>query len=54
MDPITHKFGYGEQVLPNGVAKSVHPERIDEAFPKTVIVKKEIEDYRNVSHDQLA
>ena len=48
-----HAFGYGEQKLLNGAAKSVMPERIDEAFPKTVIVKKIVEDHKAVSQDML-
>lgn len=39
-----HAFGYGEQKLLNGAAKSIQPERIEESFPKTVIVKKIVED----------
>ena len=41
---LAHPFGYGEQKLLNGAAKSVMPERIEENFPKTVIVKKIVED----------
>jgi len=48
-----HPFGYGEQRLLNGAAKSVMPERIEEAFPKTVIVKKIVEDQKAVSQDML-
>jgi len=44
VDETSHRFGYGEQKLLNGAAMSVHPERFDEAFPKTVIVKKTVED----------
>lgn len=40
VDPVSHEFGYSENKLLNGVAKSIHHERIEEAFPKTVIVKK--------------
>jgi len=48
-----HPFGYGEQKLLNGAAKSVMPERIDEGFPKTVIVKKIVEDQKAVTQDML-
>ena len=44
-----HPFGYGEQRLLNGAAKSIMPERIEEAFPKTVIVKKIVEDQKAVT-----
>ena len=40
----THRFGYGEQKLLNGASMSIHSERYDEGFPKTVIVKKTVED----------
>jgi len=39
-NPLHHPFGYGEQHIPHGAAKAVKPERFEEAFPKTVIVKK--------------
>ena len=39
-----HAFGYGEQRLLNGAARAIMPERIEESFPKTVIVKKIVED----------
>lgn len=39
-----HAFGYGEQRLLNGAQRSVQPERYEESFPKTVIVKKIVED----------
>ena len=48
-----HPFGYGEQKLLNGAAKSIMPERIEEAFPKTVIVKKIVEDQKAVTQDML-
>ena len=52
-NPMVHAFGYGEQKLLNGAAKSIQPERIDEAFPKTVIVKKIVEDQKAVTKDML-
>ena len=39
-----HAFGYGEKRLLNGAARAIMPERIEESFPKTVIVKKIVED----------
>ena len=50
---MVHAFGYGEQKLLNGAAKSIQPERIDEGFPKTVIVKKIVEDQKAVTKDML-
>jgi|TARA_B110000305_G_C19345940_1_gene591672 hypothetical protein len=37
-DPKEHAFGYGEKRMPNGAANAVHHERMDEAYPKTIIV----------------
>lgn len=50
---LAHPFGYGEQRLLAGAAKSIQPERIEESFPKTVIVKKIVEDQKNVTQDML-
>ena len=36
-----------------GAAKSIQPERIEESFPKTVIVKKIVEDQKTVTADML-
>lgn len=46
-------FGYGEQRVLDGAAKALRPERYGEDFPKTVITKKTIEDYKGVSSDLL-
>lgn len=52
-DKSHHRFGYGEQRLLNGAAMSIHNERFDNAFPKTVIVKKTVEDVKAVTTDML-
>lgn len=44
-----HRFGYGEQKFPNGAAMAIHNERFESAFPKTVIVKKTVEDHKAVT-----
>jgi EF-hand domain-containing family member B len=49
----SHVFGYGEERLVNGAMKAVMPERESESFPKTVIVKKTVEDARAVQSDML-
>lgn len=49
VDKTQHRFGYGEQRLLNGAAMSIHAERFEAAFPKTVIVKKTVEDHKAVS-----
>jgi len=51
--PQTFSFGFGEQRLQNGAAKAVHAERTEESFPKTVIVKKTVEDVKAVQTDML-
>lgn len=52
-DKTTHRFGYGEQRLINGAAMSIHAERFENNFPKTVIVKKTVEDVKAVTQDLL-
>ena len=45
--PNNFAFGFGEQRLLNGAAKAVHTERYEGGFPKTVIVKKIVEDVKS-------
>ena len=51
VDQAQHRFGYGEQRLLNGAAMSLHAERFEGNFPKTVIVKKTVEDQKSVTQD---
>lgn len=45
---MSYRFGYGEALQLNGAAKSIHSERFDQgSFPKTVIVKKTVEDVKS-------
>lgn len=53
VDKTAHRFGYAEQKVLNGASHSLHPERKAGAFPKTVIVKKTVEDFKQVAHDIL-
>lgn len=53
VDKTLHRFGYGEQRLLNGAAMSIHNERFEGSFPKTVIVKKTVEDQKAVTQDPL-
>lgn len=53
VDKVKHSFGYAEQKVLNGAAHSLHPERKEGGFPKTVIVKKTVEDFKQVAHDIL-
>lgn len=52
-DHTEHRFGYGEKKVLNGAAMALHNERNEEAFPKTVIVKKTVEDQKAVTKDLL-
>jgi hypothetical protein len=44
MNPTQHSFGFGEIHNPGGAYRAVNPERQNGIFPKTVIVKKTVED----------
>lgn len=46
VDPQTNTFGYGEHIQPNGAARSIHSERFEQSWPKTVIVQKTVEDMK--------
>jgi len=52
-DPKEHRFGYAEKRVLNGAALALHSERAEESFPKTVIVKKTVEDHKAVTSDLL-
>ena len=52
-DPSSHRFGYGEKKVLNGASMAIHNERQEEQFPKTVIVKKTVEDQKAVTTDML-
>mmetsp|Transcript_9655 Transcript_9655/g.14692 ORF Transcript_9655/g.14692 Transcript_9655/m.14692 type:complete len:249 (+) Transcript_9655:320-1066(+) len=53
VDPNEHRFGYAEKKVFNGAALALHSERHEEAFPKTIIVKKTVEDHKGVANDIL-
>ena len=53
VDKKNHRFGYMEEREMDGAAKCVKPERFGESFPNTKIVKKTVEDYIEVSKDEL-
>lgn len=48
-----HRFGYGEHQVLNGAKNAVQPERVDEEFPKTIIIKKTVEDHFATTNDTL-
>eukprot|EP00826_Nyctotherus_ovalis_P056671 TRINITY_DN769_c0_g3_i2.p1 TRINITY_DN769_c0_g3~~TRINITY_DN769_c0_g3_i2.p1 ORF type:complete len:355 (-),score=127.26 TRINITY_DN769_c0_g3_i2:138-1202(-) len=53
IDKKNHRFGYIEEREADGAAKCVKPERFGESFPETKIVKKTVEDYIEVTKDEL-
>lgn len=46
-------FGYAEKKVLNGAQQALQVERPEEAFPKTMIVKKTLEDHKAVAGDNL-
>ena len=54
VDKSNYRFGYSEfDKELNGAAKCVQPERFGEAFPQTKILQKTVEDYIEVTKDEL-
>ena len=54
VDKTDHRFGYVENERElNGAAKCVQPERFGANFPQTKILKKTVEDYVEVTKDDL-
>jgi hypothetical protein len=54
IDKDSFRFGYGEARMINGAAKSIHGERDEPgAFPKTIIVRKTVEDVKATQSDML-
>lgn len=52
-DLATHRFGYAEKPNLNGASKALRAERLEEEFPKTVIIKKTVDDFQAVNNDIL-
>ena len=46
-------FGYKEAAVKNGAQLALQAERLEEEYPKTIIVKKTLEDHKAVSSDLL-
>jgi EF-hand domain-containing family member B len=54
VDKTDHRFGYVENERElNGAAKCLQPERYGSNFPQTKILKKTVEDYIEVTKDDL-
>lgn len=52
-DQKEHIFGYAEKRVLDGAKQALQAERAEEYFPKTVIVKKTLEDHKAVAGDHL-
>jgi 3D (Asp-Asp-Asp) domain-containing protein len=53
VDKTNHRFGYVENREINGAAKCVQPERFEKSFPQTKVLQKTVEDYIEVTKDEL-
>ena len=53
VNKTAHRFGYGEKIELKGAEKAIQPERVETSFPKTVIVKKAVEDFKAVTGEPL-
>ena len=53
IDTTQHSFGLADAKQIDGAAMALQPERYQQDYPKTLIVKKNVEDYRNVIHEEL-
>ena len=53
LNPAEHRFGFAEKKNLNGAQKALQAERLEEEFPKTVIVKQTLGDFKAVSSDIL-
>ena len=53
VDKTQHRFGKPEPPELHGVAMALHPESFASSHPKTEIIKKTVEDFRNVTHEEL-
>jgi len=52
-NPNQHVFGKTEKLIADEGKFCLQPETADEAFPKTTIVKKNVEDFRDYNRDHI-
>ena len=52
-DKTQQRFGLADPPEINGVATSLRPEALNGSHPKTEIIHKNVEDYRNSNHEEL-
>jgi hypothetical protein len=55
VDPNNHRFGKADKLVTNEARFCLHPEAYNEShnFPKTTVVVKNVEDFKDFSHDHL-
>ncbi|EGR29619.1 hypothetical protein IMG5_152210 [Ichthyophthirius multifiliis] len=53
VDPKEHRFGKFEKTVTNQAQLAVHQDSIPNEFPKTIILKKKQEDFKNYHEDHL-
>ena len=53
VDKTSHRFGKSDPLEQSGVAMALHPESFGGVHPKTEIIKKTVEDFRNVNSEEL-
>lgn len=53
IDSADHRFGYTEKKVAGGAAAALNPEKKEEEYPKTVIVKRALETHMQAAADQL-
>lgn len=53
IDKNNHRFGLPDPKQLNGAAISLQPETYGSSHPKTLIVKKTVEDFRSTTHEEL-
>lgn len=53
VDKNNHRFGQQIPIELSGVAMALHPETFGGVHPKTEIIKKTVEDFRNVNSEEL-
>ena len=53
VQPENFVFGYSEGKVVNGARDAIHHERADEKYPRTVVIRKDQEDFTGIVNDTL-
>ena len=51
--PENFVFGFSEGKVKNGARDAIHHERADEQFPRSIVIRKDAEDYTGITNDTL-